>query len=54
MNYLYFDIEYFKDSPYIKEAYISNLDSGNGIVTLNLNSDDELYNLCLSAENKQK
>ena len=37
-------IEYFKDSPYIKEAYISNLDSGNGIVTLNLNSDDELYN----------
>lgn len=37
-------IEYFKDSDYIKEAYISNLDSGNGIVTLNLNSSDELYN----------
>ena len=42
-------IEYFKDSEYIKEAYISNLDSGNGIVTLNLNSSDELYNEVLTS-----
>ena len=37
-------IEYFKDSEYITNAYISNLDTGNGIVTLNLDSNDELYN----------
>ena len=37
-------INYFKDSEYITDAYISNLDTGNGIVTLNLNSSDELYN----------
>ena len=37
-------IDYFKDSEYISDAYISKLDTGNGIVTLNLNSSDELYN----------
>lgn len=37
-------IEYFKDSEYIHEAYISNVDTSNGVVTLNLNSNDELYN----------
>ena len=37
-------IDYFKDSEYINEAYISNVDTSTGIVTLNLNSNDELYN----------
>ena len=37
-------INYFKDSEYITDAYISNVDTGNGIVTLNLNSNEELYN----------
>jgi len=37
-------IEHFKDSPYIEKAYISNVDTKTGIVTLNLNSSDELYN----------
>ena len=37
-------IEYFKDSKYISEAYISNVDTSNGVVTLNLNSSDDLYN----------
>ena len=37
-------IEYFKDSSYISEAYISNVDTSNGVVTLNLNSSNELYN----------
>ena len=37
-------IDYFKDSEIISDAYISKLDTGNGIVTLNLNSSDELYN----------
>ena len=37
-------IEYFKDSEYINEAYISNVDTSTGVVTLNLNSSDELYN----------
>ncbi len=42
-------IEYFKDSPYINEAYISNVDTSTGIVTLNLNSNDELYNNILKS-----
>lgn len=37
-------INYFTDSEYITDAYISNVDTGNGIVTLNLNSNEELYN----------
>ena len=37
-------INYFTNSEYITDAYISNVDTGNGIVTLNLNSNEELYN----------
>ena len=42
-------IDYFKDSEYISDAYISNLDAGKGIVTLSLNSTDELYNETLKS-----
>ena len=37
-------IEYYQDSEYISKAYISNVDTANGLVSLNLNSTDELYN----------
>lgn len=37
-------IAYFKDSEYISSAYISNVDASSGVVTLNLESSDELYN----------
>ena len=37
-------INYYKDSEYINRAYISNVDTSSGIVTLNLESSDELYN----------
>ncbi len=37
-------IEYFKDSEYITDAYISSVSPSTGVVTLNLNSSDELYN----------
>lgn len=36
-------IDYYQDSPYIKKAYISNVDVGSGIVSLNLESDESLY-----------
>ncbi len=36
-------INYYQDSPYIKRAYISNVDIGSGIVSLNLESSDDLY-----------
>ncbi|MBQ3021377.1 MAG: stage IV sporulation protein A [Bacilli bacterium] len=36
-------IEYFKDSPYISESYISDVNTSTGVVTLNLNSSDDLY-----------
>ena len=42
-------IEYFKDSEIINEAYISNVDTGTGIVSLNLKSSDELYNEVLKS-----
>lgn len=42
-------IGYFKDSPYITNAYISNVDTKTGIVTLNLNSSDDLYNETLKS-----
>jgi len=42
-------IDYFKDSEYINEAYISNVDTSTGIVTLNLNSNDALYNTILKS-----
>ena len=41
-------IENFKDSEYISEAYISNVDTSTGIVNVNLNSDDNLYNKVLN------
>lgn len=36
-------IDYYQDSPYIKKAYISNVDVGTGVVSLNLESDESLY-----------
>lgn len=37
-------INYYTDSPYINRAYISDLNTGTGVVTLNLESSDDLYN----------
>ena len=37
-------LNYFKDSKYINKAYISNVDAGTGVVTVNLDSSDDLYN----------
>ena len=34
----------FKESKYINDSYISNVDASTGIVTVNLNSSEELYN----------
>ena len=36
-------ITYYEDSTYISKAYISELDASTGIITLNLESTDELY-----------
>ena len=36
-------IEYYQESEYIKKAYISELDASTGIITLNLESSNELY-----------
>ena len=36
-------ISHFEDSPYISKSYISELDTANGVVTLNLESPNELY-----------
>ncbi len=41
-------LEYFKDSKYISKAYISNVDAATGVVNINLDSDDELYNEVLN------
>ena len=35
--------KYYEDSKYISKSYISNLDSASGIVTINLESSEELY-----------
>ena len=40
-------IKYYQDSEYISKAYISNLDAALGVVTLNLESSNELYNKIL-------
>ena len=40
-------LDYYTDSPYINKAYISNLDTAEGIVNIRLESSDELYNLIL-------
>jgi stage IV sporulation protein A len=37
-------LNYFKDSKYINKAYISSVDAGTGIVTVNLDTSDDLYN----------
>lgn len=37
-------INYYTDSTIINRAYISGVDTGLGVVTLNLSSSDELYN----------
>ena len=37
-------LKYYDDSEYINKAYISNVDASTGIVTLNLESSNELYN----------
>ena len=37
-------IKYFDNNEYIDKAYISKVDPATGIVTLNLDSSDELYN----------
>lgn len=37
-------INYYTDSTIINRAYISDVDTGLGVVTLNLSSSDELYN----------
>ena len=41
-------IDYFKESEYISKAYISEIDSSTGVVYLNLDSDDEIYNKVLN------
>lgn len=40
-------MDYYKDSQYISNAYITKVDTATGMVTLNLNSSDELYNSIL-------
>ena len=37
-------INYYTDSDIISRAYISEFDAGTGVVSLNLDSSDELYN----------
>ena len=37
-------LNYFNESQYINNSYISNVDASTGIVTVNLDSSDELYN----------
>ena len=41
-------LTYFKDSKYISKAYISNVDTSTGIVNINLDSEDSLYNEVLN------
>ena len=38
---------HFEACEYIKKAYISNIDTGSGIVTINIDEPDELYNQIL-------
>ena len=38
---------HFESCEYIKKAYISNIDTGTGIVTINIDEPDELYNQIL-------
>lgn len=41
-------LNYFKDSQYIHKAYISNVDASTGIVNVNLDSEDSLYDQVLN------
>ena len=41
-------INYFEDSDYIKEAYISELNPATGIIKINVNEKDNLFNDVLS------
>lgn len=41
-------INYFKDSNYITDAYISNVNTGTGVISINLDSNDEIYNNVLN------
>ena len=41
-------LEHFKESTYIDKAYISNVDTSTGIVNINLDSNDDLYNEILN------
>lgn len=41
-------LKYFENSSFINRAYISALDSSTGLVTLNLESSDELYDSVLN------
>lgn len=41
-------LNFFKESQYISKAYISNVDTSTGIVNINLDSDDSLYNEVLN------
>lgn len=41
-------LNHFKDSKYISKAYISNVDTATGVVNVNLDSDDALYNEILN------
>lgn len=44
-----FILEHFNDSQYISKAYISELDAATGVVTLTLESSEELYNYTLKS-----
>jgi len=44
-----FIISHFESSEYINKAYISDLDASTGVVTINLESSNELYNETLKA-----
>jgi stage IV sporulation protein A len=46
VNYI---INHFEDSEYINKSYISELDTANGIVTINLESPNELYTSVLKS-----
>lgn len=41
-------LNHFKDSEYIDKAYISSVDTSTGVVNVNLDSTDELYNEVLN------
>ncbi len=42
-------LDSFKDSTFINSATISNVDAGTGVVTVNLDSSDKLYNEVLNS-----